>query len=84
MVLIDTKIDGVPPEGWGAVEEQPAFDWSNLRLWEYNTMDLKGRTVDLSKRHPAMRALTLPKDAQTIGDYRRPEFVLGGWTPVVR
>jgi pectinesterase len=84
MVLIDTKVDGVPPEGWGAVEEQPAFDWSNLRLWEYNTRDLRGRPIDLSKRHPAMRTLSLPKDAETISDYRRPEFVLGGWRPVVR
>jgi hypothetical protein len=31
-----------------------------------------------------MRALTLPNDTRTISDYRRPEFVLGGWTPVVR
>jgi hypothetical protein len=84
MVLIDTRTNGVPEQGWGAVEEQPSFDWSNLRLWEYNTMDLQRRPIDLSKRHPAMRTLTLPKDAQTISDYRRPEFVLGGWKPVVR
>jgi hypothetical protein len=84
MVLIDTRTDGVPPQGWGAVEDQATFDWSNLRLWEFNTRDLKGRPIDLSQRHPAMRALTLEKDAQTIADYRRPEFVLGGWKPVVR
>jgi hypothetical protein len=53
-------------------------------VWEFNTRDLKGRPIDLSQRHPAMRALTLEKDAQTISDYRRPEFVLGGWKPVVR
>jgi pectinesterase len=84
MVLINTRTDGVPPSGWGAVEAQPAFDWSNLRLWEYNTTDLEGRPVDLSQRHPAMRALTLPADAAILADYSRPEFVLGGWRPIVR
>jgi pectinesterase len=84
MVLIDTRTDGVPPQGWGAVEDRATFDWSNLRLWEFNTRDLQGRPIDLSQRHPAMRALTLPNDTRTISDYRRPEFVLGGWTPVVR
>nr|WP_295106498.1 pectinesterase family protein [uncultured Caulobacter sp.] len=83
-VLIDSKTDGVPPEGWGAVEDRATFDWSNLRLFEFNTRDLAGKPIDLSKRHPAMRALTLPTDAQTVAEYRRPEFVLGGWKPVVR
>ena len=83
-VLIDSKTDGVPAEGWGAVEDRATFDWSNLRLLEFNTRDLAGKPVDLSKRHPAMRVLTLPADAQTVADYRRPDFVLGGWKPVVR
>jgi hypothetical protein len=83
-VMIDSRTDGVPPSGWGLVEEQPAFDWSNLRIWEYNTTDLQGRLIDLSQRHPVMRALTLPQDAQIISDYRRPEFVLNGWSPVLR
>lgn len=84
MVLINTRTDGVPAHGWGAVEDQATFDWSNLRLWEYNTMDLQGRPIDLSQRHPVMKVLTLPADAQTIRDYSDPMFVLGGWTPVLR
>ncbi len=84
MVLIDCRTDGVPAEGWGPVEDQPAFDWSNLRLWEFNTTDLAGRPIDMAKRHPATKRLTLPADAQTIADYRRPDYVLGGWRPVVR
>jgi hypothetical protein len=84
MVLIDARTVGVPAEGWGPVEAQPAFDWSNLHLWEFNTRDQDGRPVDLAKRHPAVKILTMAKDAQTIADYRRPEFVLGGWKPVVR
>ncbi|ADL01965.1 pectinesterase family protein [Brevundimonas subvibrioides] len=84
MVLIDTRTDGIPPEGWGPVEPEPAFGWSNIRLWEFNTMDLDGRPVDTSRRHPAARVLTLPRDAAILDDYRRPAFVLGGWEPVVR
>lgn len=82
-VLIDSKTDGVPSHGWGAVEDQATFDWSNLRLFEFNTTDLAGKPIDLTKRHPAMRALTLAKDADLIRQYRDPEFVLG-WKPVVR
>lgn len=83
MVLINTKTSGVPPEGWGPIEEAPAFDSSNVRFWEYNTMDLEGRPVDVSKRHPVSKQLTMEKDAETIANYRDPAFVLGGWVPVV-
>lgn len=84
MVLIGARTFGVPPEGWGPVEEPPAFDWSNLRLMEFDTRDLQGRPVDLSQRHPVVKVLNRDKDAALIADYRRPEFVLGGWKPVVR
>jgi len=30
-----------------------------------------------------VKELTLPKDAETIANYSKPEFVLGGWKPVV-
>ncbi len=83
MVLINTRTSGVPPEGWGPIEEAPGFDSSNVRFWEYNTMDLEGRPVDVSRRHPVSRQLTLERDAETIANYRNPAFVLGGWTPVV-
>jgi hypothetical protein len=84
MVLIDCRTEGVPPVGWGPIEDQPAFDWSNLRLWEFHTMDMSGRPIDLSQRHPAVRRLSLPGDAALLADYRRPEFVLGGWKPQIR
>ncbi len=83
MVLINTRTSGVPPEGWGPIEEAPGFDSSNVRFWEYNTMDLEGRPVDVSQRHPVSKQLTMEKDAETIANYRNPAFVLGGWTPVV-
>lgn len=83
MVLINSKLDGVPPEGWGPIEEAPDFDRSNIRLLEFNSMDLQGRPIDVSKRHPVSRQLTRPNDARTIEDYSSPEFVLGGWRPAV-
>jgi hypothetical protein len=83
MVLINSRTQGVPPEGWGPVEEAPGFDSSNVHLWEFNTMDMTGRPIDMTMRHPVAKQLTMAKDAQTIADYSKPEFVLGGWKPVV-
>lgn len=84
MVLINTRMDGVPPEGWGPIEDPSTFDWSNLRLWEFNSMDLTGAPLDMSARHPAVRILTTPADDALIRDYSTPAFVLGGWRPEVR
>lgn len=84
MVLINARTSGVPAEGWGPVEDRPAFDWSNVRFREHNTRDMDGRPIDMSKRHPIVRELTLPGDAKTIASYSNPEWVLGGWKPVVR
>jgi pectinesterase len=83
MVLINSRVRGVPPEGWGPIEEAPGFDSSNVRFMEFNTMDMQGRPVDVSKRHPVSKQLTRPRDAKTIADYSTPEFVLNGWKPIV-
>jgi hypothetical protein len=83
MVLINAKTEGIPPEGWGPVEGPPDFDSSQVRFMEFNTRDMQGRPIDMSKRHPIVKQLTLPRDAETIANYRKPEFVLGGWQPVV-
>jgi hypothetical protein len=77
-VLINCKLAGVPAEGWGPIEADPA----HLHLWEYNSTDLEGKPVDVSKRNAASRQLTMDKDAETIGNYSKPSFVLGGWDPV--
>jgi hypothetical protein len=83
MVLINAKTEGIPPEGWGPVEGPPDFDSSQVRFMEFNTRDMQGRPIDMSKRHPIVKQLTLSRDAETIANYRKPEFVLGGWQPVV-
>ncbi len=84
MVLINSQTTGVPPEGWGPIEDEPAFDWSGVHLWEHNTTDATGAKIDMSKRHPAARELTTPNDQELIDNYLNPAFVFGGWTPVVR
>lgn len=84
MVLINARLKDVPVEGWGPVEGPPDFDSSNVKFWEYNSRDPQGHPIDVSQRHAIVRQLTLPKDAETIANYQKPEFVLGGWKPVVR
>ena len=75
-VLIDCRLDGIAPEGWGRIEG----DTRHNRFWEYNSIDAEGRPVDVSRRHPASRQLTLPGDKEWIEKYRNPEWVLG-WNP---
>lgn len=84
MVLIDARTKGVPPEGWGPIEDRPAFDWSNVRFMEFNTRDMEGGLADMSQRHPIVRVLNADEDAELIANYRNPSFVLGGWTPAIR
>jgi len=82
-VLINSRMQGVSPEGWGPVEANATFDSSNVHFWEFNTMDMDGRPLDMSQRHPIVKQLSMLKDAKTIADYSNPQFVLGGWKPVV-
>lgn len=82
MVLINARTKGIPPGGWGPIEEAPGFDSSNVRFWELNTMDLEGRPVDVSQRHPVAKQLERPQDDEIIANYSSPEFVLG-FRPVV-
>lgn len=85
MVLINTRTDGIPPEGWGPVEEEHAeFSWENIHLWEFNTMDMEGNPVDMSERHPLVRVLDAEADAELIANYSDPAFILNGWTPEVK
>jgi hypothetical protein len=83
MVLLNTKTALIEPRGWGDIEPEPAFNWTNVRFWEYNTMDLQGNKVDMSQRHPISRELFLPDDREIIENYSKPEFVLNGWKPKV-
>jgi pectin methylesterase-like acyl-CoA thioesterase len=77
-VLIDCVLSGISPAGWGEV----GGNTSNMRYWEYHsTAASDGKPVDVSRRHPASRQLSLEKDADVIANYRDPAYVLGGWVP---
>jgi len=78
-VLIHCRLQGIPPVGWGPIED----DTSHLRLWEFNSTDLDGHPIDVTQRHSVSKQLTQPQDAETIANYSKPSFVLDGWKPVV-
>jgi pectin methylesterase-like acyl-CoA thioesterase len=80
VVLINCALAGISPVGWGTV----GGDTSNVHYWEYNSTNISdARPVDVSRRHPASRQLTMEQDAQTIANYSNPTWVLGGWTPTM-
>jgi pectin methylesterase-like acyl-CoA thioesterase len=77
-VLLNCFLSGINDIGWG----DPGKNTANVHYWEYNSCDLKTkRPVDVSKRHPVSRQLTLEKDAEIIHNYLSPEWVLDGWNP---
>ncbi len=78
-VLIHCHLTGIPAAGWGPLDD----DTTHLHLWEFDSTDAEGKPIDTTGRHPVSKQLTMAQDAKTIADYSRPEFVLGGWTPVV-
>ncbi len=78
-VLINCRLKGLQPAGWGPIET----DAAHLHLWEFNSTGLDGRPIDTSQRHAASKQLTMPHDAETIANYSKPAFVLGGWTPII-
>jgi pectinesterase len=78
-VLINCRLQGIPAEGWGPIDD----DTSHIHFWEYHSTNLAdGQPVDVSKRHPVSRQLSMEKDATTIANYSDPAYVLGGWKPV--
>jgi hypothetical protein len=78
-VLINCHLKGIPSVGWGPIEA----DMANLHLWEFNSTDLDGHPIDTTQRHSASKQLTLPQDADTIANYSKPAYVLGGWKPAI-
>ncbi|WP_301385915.1 pectinesterase family protein, partial [uncultured Duncaniella sp.] len=75
MVLIDCRLQGISPEGWGGLERGP-YDY--VRYWEYNSTNLSdGKPADVSRRASGSRQLSLPADSAVIRAYRNPRWVLG-------
>lgn len=79
-VLLNCKLSGISPIGWGPV----GGDSSKMHYWEYNSTNLSnGKPVDVSKRHPASRQLTLENDDIIIANYIQPAYILGKWDPAM-
>jgi pectinesterase len=77
-VLIHCALAGIEPVGWGEIGGDPA----HVHYWEFDSTNLNdGEPVDISRRHPASRQLSMEKDAEIIANYGNPAYVLGGWTP---
>ena len=64
------------PVGW---QLNNATTSATVQNWEYQTTDLNGATLDVSRRHASSKQI----DAATAAQYRNPAFVLGGWTPAI-
>src|SRR5262249_12782440 len=78
-VLINAKLEGISPVGWGAM----GGDTANMHYWEYNSVNADdGKPVDVSQRKPESKQLNKEKDAETIANYSNPAYVLG-WTPMM-
>ena len=78
-VLINATLEGISPEGWGAM----GGDTTGMRYWEYNSRNLRdGTPVDVSRRKPESKQLMQPQDADTIRNYSTPSWVLG-WAPAM-
>jgi len=78
-VLINAKLEGISPAGWGAM----GGDTSNMHYWEYNSTNLSdGKPVDVSQRKAESKQLTKEKDGETISNYSNPSYVLG-WSPAM-
>ena len=77
-VLLNCGLKGISPVGWGPV----GGETSNIHYWEYNSTNLTDdKPIDVSKRLPASRQLTMEKDSAIITNYMKPSYVLNGWTP---
>lgn len=71
----------IAPKGWLITNSMGAttsgLDLSGLRFWEYQSVDLDGKPLDVSQRDPASKQLNAT-DAATLRDK---SVVLAGWAP---
>jgi pectinesterase len=76
VVLLNATLTNIAPEGWSEADQG-----GNVRFWEFNSRNADGSRVDVGQRAAWSRQLDAVKDAKTIANYGRPEFVLAGWKP---
>jgi hypothetical protein len=76
VVLLNATLTNIVPEGWSGADLG-----GSVHFWEFNSRNADGTPADVSRRAAWSRRLDAAKDAKTIADYSRPEFVLAGWKP---
>jgi pectin methylesterase-like acyl-CoA thioesterase len=77
VAYIDCRMaPAVAPTGW-EITPPGTKATGGVRFWEYGSLDLDGKPLDVSKRHPAARRLTKSEAAKM----RDKKYVLGGWDP---
>ncbi len=75
VVYINTAMGPhIAPVGWLLNNATTA---PNVSFWEYKSVDLGGKPLDVSQRAPFSRQMT---DAEAV-QWSDPGFVLGGWVP---
>ena len=80
-MLLNCTLDRIKPEGWGI----SGTGISNIRYWEYNSINLSDRDkVDVSKRHPISKQLTMENNSDEIMYYSNPVNILGDWVESVK
>ena len=72
-VLLNCTLENIPAAGWGRIDETA----KTATILEFNSHDIEGNPIDVSKRHPLMRQLDPIRDAELIGNYSNSRRVLG-------
>ena len=74
VVYINCAMGPIAPAGWLLNNAASA---PNAQFWEYQSTDLSGAPLDVSKRLPDAFQISAAQSAQ----WSDPAFVLGGWVP---
>jgi len=89
VVLLDCALgEQIIPAGWLLNNgpnngPQTADAAPNVQFWEYHSTNISdGKPVDVSARAAFSKQLTMENDAETIKNYRDPNYVLG-WAPTM-
>ena len=71
-VLLNCTLVNIPTYGWGQIDDSA----KTATILEFNSHDVDGHPVDISKRNPLMRQLDPINDAELIGNYSNSHWVL--------
>ena len=72
VVLLNCTLNNVPALGFGPIDDSA----KTATMLEFNSHDLQGNPIDISKRHPYVKQLDAVNDAEIIGKYSNARYVL--------